>query len=153
MLKPWKSNGLGHLKVGLGERRREWLHRVICLAFYGPCPADMEVRHLDGDPANNRVDNLRYGTHSENMHNRVRHGRASVPRAPWVRTQCPQGHPYDTANTLTYGGKRSCRACVTEHKAAYVKRQAGARTTCGDCGHTASKLNFYKHQCQRSDVA
>jgi plasmid maintenance system antidote protein VapI len=34
----------------------------------------MECRHLDGDPMNNRVENLTWGTRAENMHDRTRHG-------------------------------------------------------------------------------
>jgi hypothetical protein len=34
----------------------------------------MQCRHLDGDPANNRLDNLRWGTPIENAQDRKRHG-------------------------------------------------------------------------------
>ncbi len=34
------------------------LHRLICEAFHGPCPEGQECRHLDGDPSNNRPENL-----------------------------------------------------------------------------------------------
>ena len=32
------------------------------------------VRHLDGDPTNNRVGNLAWGTQADNMADAVRHG-------------------------------------------------------------------------------
>jgi len=35
-------------------------------AFVGPAPEGHEGLHGDGDPANNRLDNLRWGTRSEN---------------------------------------------------------------------------------------
>ena len=148
VLKPWISNKAGHLKVGLSRKRREWVHRAICAAFYGPCPRGLEVRHLDGDPTNNHVTNLRYGTHSENMQDRIRHGWLNIaPDSPHgFKTHCPQGHPYDDANTLRYGGRRSCRICTTERKAAYVKRQAGVRVTCDECGRAVSKLNLNTHK-------
>jgi hypothetical protein len=31
-------------------------------------------------------------------------------------TSCPQGHPYDEANTVVRRGKRYCRACDVERK-------------------------------------
>jgi hypothetical protein len=34
----------------------------------------MECRHLDGDPANNALTNLAWGTRAENMHDKIRHG-------------------------------------------------------------------------------
>lgn len=52
------------------------VHRIICAAFHGECPDGMEVRHLDGDPLNNRPDNLAWGTRTENAADRVRHGTA-----------------------------------------------------------------------------
>jgi hypothetical protein len=34
----------------------------------------MECRHLDGDPANNHIDNLCWGTRSQNVYDAIRHG-------------------------------------------------------------------------------
>lgn len=42
-------------------------HRVILLTFIGECPEGKEVRHLDGNPANDALTNLQYGTHRENQ--------------------------------------------------------------------------------------
>jgi DNA-binding XRE family transcriptional regulator len=50
------------------------VHRIICEAFHGPCPAGMECRHLDGNKLNNRADNLTWGTHSQNQMDKHRHG-------------------------------------------------------------------------------
>jgi len=67
--------GSGHLGVILGRGgRRDFVHRLVLEAFVGPCPGGMECRHLDGDPTNNRLDNLRWGTRKENMEDMVRHG-------------------------------------------------------------------------------
>lgn len=37
------------------------------LAFIGPPPPGMEVCHRDNNPRNNRLENLRYDTHMNNM--------------------------------------------------------------------------------------
>lgn len=37
------------------------------LAFVGPKPSGTEILHLDHDPANNRLVNLKYGTRTENL--------------------------------------------------------------------------------------
>lgn len=51
------------------------LHRLILFAFVGPCPKGMECRHLDGNRHNNRIDNLVWGSHVENIDDRRKHGR------------------------------------------------------------------------------
>ena len=71
----------GHRFVGLslnGIRYTKYIHRLVLEAFVGPCPEGMECRHLDGDPSNNRVDNLKWGTSTENAADMVRHGTVSV---------------------------------------------------------------------------
>ena len=42
--------------------------RLICEAFHGPAPEDRPVcMHLDENAANNRADNLAWGTQKENL--------------------------------------------------------------------------------------
>jgi hypothetical protein len=51
------------------------IHRLVCLAFIGPIPDGLECCHdPDRSPSNNRVCNLRYGTHKDNCNDRDRHG-------------------------------------------------------------------------------
>lgn len=50
------------------------VHRLLMLAFVGPCPAGMLVRHRDGDSSNSVLSNLRYGTPTENVHDAIEHG-------------------------------------------------------------------------------
>lgn len=75
-LKPQKHSD-GYLYVCLyreAKPRKEYIHRLVLEAFTGPCPDGMECRHLDGNPENNRVSNLQWGTRSENILDVVRHG-------------------------------------------------------------------------------
>ena len=52
------------------------VHRLVAAAFLGPSPfPKAHVRHLDGDPLNNHVSNLAWGSASDNMQDMVRHGR------------------------------------------------------------------------------
>ena len=90
------------------DRETFQVHRLVMLAFVGPCPEGMQVRHLDGDPANNRLPNLAFGTPVENARDRDEiHGRNYRSNL----TCCPQGHDYDEENTYWYRGARQCRAC------------------------------------------
>lgn len=72
----------GYLDIGLSLGTKEggyWhphVHQLVALAFIGPMPSpEHEVRHLDGNPARNVPDNLKWGTAKENAEDRVRHGR------------------------------------------------------------------------------
>lgn len=60
-------NKQGRLQVTLCKRgftKRFQVHRLVLLAFVGPCPEGMECRHLDGNHLNNRLDNLEWATHA-----------------------------------------------------------------------------------------
>lgn len=67
------SEGYRHIRLRLSGKQRK-IHQLILEAFVGPCPPGMECRHLDGNPANNRLDNLAWGIRPENARDRVRHG-------------------------------------------------------------------------------
>lgn len=51
-----------------------WTHQIILKTFVGPCPQGLECRHLDGNPQNNALENLKWGTRLENMRDKIRHG-------------------------------------------------------------------------------
>ena len=69
------------------------------------------MRHLDGIPANNRPENLRYGTGSENIYDAVEHGTHYQAR----KTHCPAGHEYTEENTYVFpNGARHCKTCRRE---------------------------------------
>lgn len=42
------------------------VHRLVMLAFIGPCPEKREVNHISGIKTDNKLVNLEYVTHSEN---------------------------------------------------------------------------------------
>jgi hypothetical protein len=96
--------------LGNRVRSNQFVHRLVLAAFVGPCPEGMEVRHLDGNPANTRLANLRYGTHSENELDKVRHGTHHEAR----KTHCNRGHEYTQDNTRRRRdtGSRECLTCA-----------------------------------------
>lgn len=68
----------GYLSYGINEK--SWLiHRLVVIAFDGPAPTEehTDVRHLDGNKANNKLSNLAWGTRSENMKDVVVHRQAA----------------------------------------------------------------------------
>lgn len=108
-----------------GTRINVKIHRVMCEAFYGPCPPGHEVRHLNGIKTDNRIENLRWGTGSENIRDTIRHGTHIYAS----RTHCDRGHEYTPENTrLDKGanGARRCRACGRQWRREYVARKRRA---------------------------
>ena len=57
-----------------GNPKTVKVHVLVCCAWHGPRPNGKIVRHLDGNPQNNREDNLRWGTHLENSADAKVHG-------------------------------------------------------------------------------
>jgi len=49
-------------------------HKLVLEAFVGICPQGMECCHNDGNTLNNHIDNLRWDTHTNNIHDRIKHG-------------------------------------------------------------------------------
>lgn len=125
ILKPRKNPHGGYLYVNFsrpGFRQTFQVHVLVMLTFAGPCPEGKQVRHLDGDPGNNRWapgdsedevraagGNLIYGTAKENAEDRDRrHGTNHELNL----THCPQEHEYTPENTyVTPAGHRQCKTC------------------------------------------
>jgi HNH endonuclease len=75
-LKPVRRDG-NYYAVNLhrdGEKVSRYIHRLVLESFVEPRPPGMACRHLDGDPANNRLENLAWGTYAENEADKLRHG-------------------------------------------------------------------------------
>ena len=72
------STGYPHVQIGKGgyNYSGEDVHKLVMLAFVGPCPEDHEIGHRDGNPANAYLTNLRYVTYAENYQDQILHGRA-----------------------------------------------------------------------------
>lgn len=65
-----KKDRSGYYKVSCTSRRGAiTIHELVMLAFVGPRPNGMEIDHIDRNKNNNRLENLRYVTHKENMEN------------------------------------------------------------------------------------
>lgn len=121
-----------------GQRRKVRVHILVAQAFTGPRPEGLDIRHLDGNPGNNHVENLAYGTRSENLRDAVRHGRNRQA----AQTHCKHGHEYTAENTIPFGPdgrRRSCRMCSARRKRAYYARHFArplpVQTACRKAGH------------------
>lgn len=74
----------GYLRVRISpghqqKRVERKVHQLVALAFIGPRPEGCTlVRHLNGNPLDNRVENLAWGTARDNVLDAIRHG--TMPR-------------------------------------------------------------------------
>lgn len=84
ILKPIAQKRTGHLYVFINKHKR-YVHHLALEAFGYVRPSGYECRHLDGDPSNNAIENLVWGTTKQNSEDRIRHGTMIKP--------------YDTADT------------------------------------------------------
>lgn len=116
----------GYMELALcndGHRRMVRVHVLVMETFIGQCPSGMEIRHLNGNPADNRLSNLAYGTHSENLRDKRAHGTDHQV----AKTHCPRRHPLEAPNLVRHAvviGRRSCLAC---HRARAACQHAKTR--------------------------
>lgn len=111
VLKP-TTNSTGYQVVSLansGEIDRRLVHLIVADAFIGMRNPGFEVCHNNGDNRDNRIENLRIDTVSENRLDTVRHGNNKNAN----KTRCINGHAYTPENTYynPANGHRSCRTC------------------------------------------
>jgi len=67
LLKPWVSNGYQMVTlIERGNQKHFAIHRLVARYFIGEVPDKHVVCHKDDDRLNNSLDNLYYGTYSQN---------------------------------------------------------------------------------------
>lgn len=84
MLSP-RLNTDGYRVVTMGNLWRD--ARVPCLvllAFRGPPPRGMEACHRDGVKSDDRLSNLKYDTHRNNLRDRAEHGTDPKGERHWM---------------------------------------------------------------------
>ena len=123
------------------------VHTLVAEAFHGPRPEGNVVRHLDGNPTNNTVQNLAYGTQRENVHDAL----AYDPEAPISRPCCKYGHLLSGANLWVRNRRngwreRHCIACMKARRWAREERLRGGSPTLEDRTAKADQL-YAEAQC------
>lgn len=109
----------GKLSVKLGKTTRAMVHHLVLEAFVGPRPSGAYGLHWDDNPDNNCIENLRWGTPSDNMHDKVRNGLHHNA----LKTHCKYGHPLDGSNlSIDTLGKRVCKSCQRDRMRRYRAR-------------------------------
>ena len=104
------GNKHGHLFVNLASPKQfRTVHVMVLEAFVGPRPEGMLALHWNDIPDDNRLENLRWGTPSENKQDEVRNGLHFNAN----RTHCTHGHPLAAPNLVQVRSerRRRCLAC------------------------------------------
>ena len=79
ILKPVLSNGYQFVCLWSNHIPRQVsVHVLVAEAFIGNRPSGYYVCHRDGNRANNKLDNIYYGTPSDNVEDMRRHGTMAV---------------------------------------------------------------------------
>lgn len=90
-----------------GKRTRLYIHRTVLEAFVGPAEGRWGL-HIDDNHLNNRLDNLYWGTQSDNEADMRRNG---------IKTRkdlCDRGHAMAPENTRVYKTIHRCRTCYND---------------------------------------
>lgn len=87
-------------------------HTLVLLAFEGPRPPELQVRHLDGNRKNGRLSNLKYGTSLENSADALAHDttihseahyRAKLTKDAVVEIRAARGKIYQKELAAMFG--------------------------------------------------
>lgn len=101
----------GHHYVTLCWHQSRWqvgVHVLVKITHGEDLRETHIVRHWDDNPHNNNIDNLLWGSYSDNKFDQVRNGKHPSSN----KTHCPRGAPLLGKNLLTTKtGARRCKAC------------------------------------------
>lgn len=93
-----QPNGMGYLRVSIGGKLM-FVHRLVA-EKYIPNPENKpQVNHIDGNPKNNRVENLEWVTQKENMAHAVKTGLQPIgekhpnSKLNWEKVRFIREHP------------------------------------------------------------
>lgn len=101
-----------------GSGSSQNVHTLVARTFLGERPEGKIVCHTNGNPRDNRVDNLRYATYTDNLVDAIGHGTHHGAK----KTHCKRGHEMAEPNLVPSKKKhgmvapwRGCLACSRAH--------------------------------------
>jgi hypothetical protein len=101
------------------------VHAAVCAAFHGVRPEGMHAAHLNGDPQDNRAENLKWCTPRENESHKREHGTAQIGSRHHSATLV-ESQVVDIRLALKEGAKGRDLAQqygVSEQVISYIKRR------------------------------
>lgn len=132
----WRQNRKGHVRAGMRAGCRhgkgyvtiafdgvEYLaHRLAWAMSHGSLDVDIQIDHLNGDRADNRLENLRAATHAENCRNsKVRkHSKSGIKGVRMRGTKWHVRIRFD-GNAIWVGSYETPEAALQAYDAAAIK--------------------------------
>ena len=95
-----------------GKQKRLYVHRLIAEAFIPNIDNKPQVNHIDGNPLNNKVENLEWVTAKENMQHAYKTG---LMNEKFTNLRCSK------CDCITYSDNNICPKCEKENKDKIVK--------------------------------
>lgn len=113
------DNSSGYSKVLLvaknGKQKKEYVHRLVALAFL-PNPNNLpEVHHIDANPLNNNVNNLAWISHQDNLNQSDRIAKISK-EVMCVETGAVYNSIKDAASALNLQASHIGEVCKGKRK-------------------------------------
>lgn len=128
---PQRISNTGYCCVNLimdGRKRAAFVHRLVLEVFVGaPLAGQVARHHPHQDPLDNRAENLRWGTQSENMLDR---NRELIESGMKHCFKCGRTLPVSSFARYTRSGtglRSECRACKSAWARAYKARKKSER--------------------------
>ena len=78
----------GYKRLALSKNKKQklfYLHRLIAIHFIENKENKPHINHIDGNPSNNKIHNLEWVTHKENMQHAYRTGLTNYPNGELSR--------------------------------------------------------------------
>jgi hypothetical protein len=112
-----QTDGYGQFSIKVDDHHRTvQSHRLTYEALVGDIPDGLQIDHLCRNASCVNPEHLEPVSALENISRSPIHNGA--------KTHCPQGHPFDKANTYIRNGRwRGCRACAKAYQKTYQRER------------------------------
>lgn len=134
-----KKNTAGYLQVGIfqnGKRKYLLVHRLVALHFIPNPNYKICVDHTDGDPSNNKIENLRWATKRENGAN----SRMQINNTSGVTGVCWNKHVSKWQVRIHINGKNASLGYFSTIEEATEARRKAAQEHYGEFCHPSERI-------------